>query len=253
MRKDLVSIIIPYYKNKKFILQCVNSAAKQSYKKKEIIIIYDDDSLEDLKSIKKNFFKKKNLKIVVNKKNLGAGASRNIGIKKSRGEFLAFLDSDDVWLKNKLKIQIKFMKNNKLDLSYTSYNIIDKQSKKIGFRKCRRTHDYNKLLTDCYIGLSTVIIKKSFKTKNLIKFPKIKTKEDYILWLQLAKHKLKFRGIEQALTKWRKTDDSLSSNSAQKLFDGFRVYYSYMRFNFLKSIYYLFLLSVNFLKKNYLE
>ena len=100
---DLVSIIIPYFKKKKFIKQTINSIFKQTYKKYEIIIIYDDKDLTDLPYLKKVVKKIKKKKIVINKKNYGAGISRNIGIKNAHGKFIAFLDADDVWNKNKLK------------------------------------------------------------------------------------------------------------------------------------------------------
>lgn len=250
MVKNLVSVIIPFYKNKLFFNECLESVYNQSYKKKEIFIIYDDEKLEDLKFIKKAISKKKNIKIIINKRNYGAGISRNKGIKKSKGEYLAFIDSDDIWLKDKLKKQLNFMKSNNVDLSYTSYKIIDQNNKIIGFRKSQKNTSYKKLLLDCNIGLSTVIIRKNKNTKNLIKFPKIKTKEDYVLWLKLSKRKIKFMGMNEFLAKWRKTNGSLSSNIFQKLLDGFKVYFVYLKFNFIKSFYCLIFLSFNYLKKS---
>ena len=113
MKKDFVSIIIPYFKKREFFLESFNSAYNQTYKKKEIIIIYDDIDLSDLDFIKKIVKNKKNTYLYKNKKNQGAGQSRNFAIKKSKGEFLAFIDSDDIWKKRKLEIQIKFMKKKK--------------------------------------------------------------------------------------------------------------------------------------------
>ena len=126
---DLVSIIIPYFKKKKFIKQTINSIFKQTYKKYEIIIIYDDKDLTDLPYLKKVVKKIKKKKIVINKKNYGAGISRNIGIKNAHGKFIAFLDADDVWNKNKLKEQIKFMKKKKVNFSYTSYSIVNENNR----------------------------------------------------------------------------------------------------------------------------
>ena len=89
--------------------------------------------------------------------------------------------------------------------------------------------------------------------RNLIneecKFPDIKTKEDFVLWLKISK-KTSLHGINLPLTKWRKLKNSLSSNSLQKLIDGFNVYNKYMKFGYLKSLYSLMILSINFLKKN---
>jgi len=120
MVKNLVSVIIPYYKNRFFFKECIDSVYSQSYKKKEVFIIYDNEKKDDLSYIKKIISKKKNIKIIINKKNLGAGISRNKGINRSNGEFIAFIDSDDIWVKDKLKKQVSFMRSNNIDLSNTN-------------------------------------------------------------------------------------------------------------------------------------
>jgi teichuronic acid biosynthesis glycosyltransferase TuaG len=107
---DLVSIITPYYKKKKYIESAINSVLQQTYKNFELIIIYDDENKEDLNFLKKIIKKDKRIKIYINKKNLGAGRSRNKGIKLSKGSTIAFLDADDLWFHNKLQKQIFFMK-----------------------------------------------------------------------------------------------------------------------------------------------
>ena len=82
-----------------------------------------------------------------------------------------------------------------------------------------------------------------------LKFPNLKTKEDFVLWLKLLKQNTKIYGLNEILTSWTKSNSSLSSSTIQKVIDGFRVYYEYMNFSYIKSIYYLLCLSINFLKK----
>ena len=245
---DLISVIIPYYKKKEYIISSINSVLNQTYKNLEIIIIYDDLNKEDLNLLKKIKKKDKRIKIYINKKNLGAGRSRNKGIKLSKGIFVAFLDSDDLWKKNKLKKQIFFMKKNRINASHTSYTIINSNNKIIGSRNAKDM-SYKLLLKSCDIGLSTVVLKKEIITSK-IKFANIKTKEDYVLWLKITFNNNKIFALKDNLTKWRKLEDSLSSSKLQKIYDGYLVYRKYMNFNLLKSFGFLMLLSFNYFLKN---
>ena len=245
---DLISVIIPYYKKKEYIISSINSVLNQTYKNLEIIIIYDDLNKEDLNLLKKIKKKDKRIKIYINKKNLGAGRSRNKGIKLSKGIFVAFLDSDDLWKKNKLKKQIFFMKKNGINASHTSYTIINSKNKIIGSRNAKDM-SYKLLLKSCDIGLSTVVLKKEIITSK-IKFANIKTKEDYVLWLKITFNNNKIFALKDNLTKWRKLEDSLSSSRLQKIYDGYLVYRKYMNFNLLKSFGFLMLLSFNYFLKD---
>ena len=245
---SLISIIIPYYKKKRYIRNSIKSVLKQSYQNFEILLVYDDPSFVDLDYIK-NIVKLDNrIFLMINKKNIGAGQSRNIAIKKARGKFIGFLDADDVWKANKLKIQLKFMKENKYKISHTSYEVISNKNKVIGKRVARNFIYEKDLLKSCDIGLSTVILEKNIMSKSC-KFGTTKTKEDFILWLRILKKSIEIGSLDKNLTLWRKTKNSLSSSSIQKLIDGFMVYNRYMKFNYLKSFYYLMILSTNYLKK----
>ena len=241
---DLVSVIMPYYKKKKYIELAVNSVIQQTYKNFELIIVHDDENKEDLNFLKNLIKKDKRIKLYINKKNLGAGESRNKGIKLSQGSLIAFLDADDLWTRNKLKKQIFFMKKNLVDISHTSYHIINSDNKIIGSRRAKDMN-HKLLLNSCDIGLSTVIIKKELIT-NKIKFANINTKEDYVLWLKITLNNKKIFALKNNLTKWRKLNDSLSASKIQKLHDGYLVYRKYMNFSLAKSFIYLLLLSFNY-------
>ena len=155
----LVSIIIPYYKKKDYIKKTINSILKQTYKKFEIIIINDEPG--ELSKNILSFLKKKDsrIKIINNKKNIGAGKSRNKGINIAKGKYIAFIDSDDLWKKNKLLKQIEFMRKKNIEISHTSYEIIDDDLVTRGTRQAKLMN-YKELIKSCDIGLSTVIIKK---------------------------------------------------------------------------------------------
>ena len=243
--KNIVSVIVPYYKNKKFIKKTINSILNQSYQQFEILLIYDDTSKDDLQYIKKNFTNKK-IKLLINRENLGVAKSRNIAIKKSQGKFIAFLDSDDFWKKDKLKKQIKFMNDYSLDFSYTAYNILN--NKKMFKKEVPHKIEYKDLLKKCDIGLSTVIIRR-----NLLKFgyfPNLKTQEDFALWLRYARNFVNLMGINDALTIWRNTSNSLSSKEYQKITDAFKIFLFFEKKNIIVSIYSVIILSLNKSKKN---
>ena len=242
----LVSIIIPYYKKKDYIKKTINSILKQTYEKFEIIIINDEPG--ELSKNILSFLKKKDsrIKIINNKKNIGAGKSRNKGINIAKGKYIAFIDSDDLWKKNKLLKQIEFMRKKNIEISHTSYEIIDDDLVTRGTRQAKLMN-YKELIKSCDIGLSTVIIKKSL-IKNL-RFPNLKTKEDYVLWLEIAKKGKTIHALNTKLTQWRKSKNSLSSSVVRKLTDGYYVYRHHLKFSVIKSLYSLLVLSINFLKK----
>ena len=155
-------------KKKKFIEKTIKSILSQTYKKFEIIVVYDDLNRSDLKFIKKikNFDNR--IKLIINKKTLGAGVSRNIGIKNAKGKYIAFLDADDLWKKNKIKFQLNYMIKHNLEISHTNYEILRENNKNKKIVKARSFVDYKKLLFSCDIGLSTVMLKKKIsKTVNL--------------------------------------------------------------------------------------
>ena len=246
--KDKITVIIPFYSNFRFLKRAVNSVLNQTYKNFEIIIIYDNPANKENHIFLKKFTTKKSkIKILINKKNIGAGYSRNRGIKRANGKFIAFLDSDDVWSKNKLSLQMKFMKKNDFLVTHTSYNIVDMKGKLLGNREARDLK-YSDLISSCDIGLSTVIIHRDLLKKNT-SFPRLKTKEDYVLWLKISKKGTVFKGFKKSLTEWTKRPNSLSSSTYQKIKDAFVVYNKYQGFNFIKTFISVITLSLNFLIK----
>ncbi len=246
---ELVSVIIPFYKKKKFIEETINSILKQTYDNIEIVIVYDDFEKDDLNFLKENFSDNNKIRIIENDGNLGAGYSRNKGIAAAKGNYISFIDADDLWRKEKISKQIDYMKKNNFQISHTSYEIINEEGAILSSRKSRNFNNYKNILTSCDIGLSSVLLKKVLITDE-IRFANLKTKEDFVLWLKILKSGFEIGALEEPLMLWRKTKGSLSSSIFQKLKDGFKVYNYYMNYNVIKSLYLLISLSINYLKKN---
>jgi teichuronic acid biosynthesis glycosyltransferase TuaG len=243
----LVSIIITYFKKKKYIQRTLQSVNNQSLKNFEIIFVFDDEDTNDIKYVESLIKRFKRVKFIKNKKNYGVAKSRNIALKYCRGKFITFLDADDIWLKNKLKIQTKFMNLHKPDICYTPYGIIDSNEKLISKRKVSKNITYNTLIKSCEIGLSTVMISKRIKKE--IKFVSLKTQEDFALWLKLLKKGYKFERCNHVLSYWRITKNSLSSNYIQKILDAFTLFYKIENKNFTYSLFSVLVLAYNKLKK----
>ncbi len=242
-KKLLISVIITYYKKRKFIKKTLKSILNQSYKNLELIFVFDDNNKEDLPFIKqqlKNFKKKK---LIINKANFGVAYSRNLGIKNSTGKYLAFIDSDDLWRKNKISKQLRFMKEKMCHLSFTSYNIINEKGNILRKRMVSQDAKYENLIKSNFIGLSTVMISR--KIINHIKFPELKTQEDFALWLSLLNKGYKLAHLKNNLVSWRKTKDSLSSNKLKKVKDAFKLFYNYQNKNLIFSIFSVIILIYN--------
>ena len=241
-----VSVIMPYFKKKEYVKKSILSVMNQTYNNLELIVVYDDESNNDYEYINNICLKYKNIKLIKNKKNLGAGESRNIAISLSKGNLISFIDADDFWYKEKLEKQVKFLNENNYEFVFCNYlketgNI----EKTISFKK--KYLDHSMLLKSCDIGLSTVLIKSNLIKKNM--FPNLKTKEDYVVWLNITKQKINAYCLDETLVIWNNTKNSLSSNVSQKILDGYKVYRVYEKFNLLKSIFYLIILSLNSFKK----
>lgn len=243
----IASVIMPYYRKKNYFKEAYYSALNQNIKNIEIIIIYDDRDHSELNFIKKIIKNKKNTKLIINKKQLGVAVSRNVGINIAKGKYICFLDCDDVWKRNKLSYQVKFMEKNFLDLTHTSYSVINQNGKLLYSLKAKKEILYKDLILSCDVALSSVVIKKDiFKD---YKFTKITTKEDYLLWLKLSKNNIKIIGIDKIFTYWRKVSNSLSSDIWQKIKDAFKIYYIYEKKSLVMSIINVFFLSFFSLNK----
>ena len=122
-KKRTIDIIMPNYNKGQFIVEAINSVIKQTYKNWRLFII-DDNSTDESKKKLRKYEKKKKIKIFYLRKNKGPAYCRNFGLKKSKSNFVAFLDSDDYWYKNKLKLQLRFMLDKNYAFTFSDYTPI---------------------------------------------------------------------------------------------------------------------------------
>ena len=183
---SLVSIITPSYNSSKFIGECVHSVISQTFSNWEMIIV-DDCSNDNSRNIISNFSKKdKRIRSIFLEENIGAAAARNIAIKKAEGTYIAFLDSDDIWIKDKLEKQIAFMNEKDIAFSFTCYQPISEDGmEKYSVIKVPKKMSYHSYLKNTIIGCLTVIIDKE-KTGDF-QMPNIRSSHDMALWLLIMK------------------------------------------------------------------
>ena len=186
MNNSLVSVIIPFFNRPSSTIRAIKSVLNQTYKQYKILII-NDGSLVDISCVLDFCSGKNNIKILY-QNNMGPANARNKGINNAKGRFIAFLDSDDEWHKDKLKLQINFMLENKIIFSYTSYSIKNTHSKNIKkIDAGKNLYKYPYIIFHNKIATPTVIIDTS-KVKNFLFPQNIYFGEDQILWIKLSKY-----------------------------------------------------------------
>ena len=211
MNEKLVSIITPTYNCATFIAETIESVLAQTYQNWEMIIV-DDCSKDDTKTIVESYSQKDpRIRYYLLKQNSGAAVARTKAMELANGSYMAFLDSDDLWMPDKLIRQIEWMEENNYAFSCTSYEQIDESGMSLGktIKTINKT-DYNRLLLDCPVGNSSVI----YNVERMGKFevPNIRKRNDDALWLQMLKKEKYIWGLNEVMMQYRIRKNSISSN-----------------------------------------
>jgi teichuronic acid biosynthesis glycosyltransferase TuaG len=243
-----VSIITPTYNSAKFIEDTIKSVQQQVFEDWEHIII-DDCSSDNTVEIVEQYTKiDKRIRLIKQSQNKGAAEARNVGIKNAKGRYIAFLDSDDLWLPSKLKTQVEFMEKNDVAFSFSSYELIDEEGKCMSVSvQAPNQVSYEELLKNTIIGCLTVMLDTQ-KIKN-IKMPNIKP-EDTALWLNILSQGIIAYGIPENLAKYRIVKGSVSRNKLKAAANYWKVLRLQKNINFIKKIKCFFLYALNATKKN---
>lgn len=232
MTLPLVSIITPNYNSEKYICDTIESVISQTYSNWEMIIIDDASTDSSVKLIESYLQKDERINLLKIENNSGTAEARNKGVECAKGRFIAFLDSDDVWLESKLKTQVSFMLKNDLSFSFTSYYKQSGNSKRIIHAK--QIISYENLLKNNFIGCLTVMYSVNILGKQY--FPLIRKRQDWALWLKLTRDGARAYGILEPLAIYRKRKTSLSSNKISLLRYNWFVYRNFENINIFRSI-----------------
>ena len=243
-----VDIILPNYNSSLYIEETLDSIINQSFKNWKLLIV-DDSSNDNTKNILKKYDSNNKIKIIWLKKNKGAGFCRNLAIRNSKSEYVAFIDSDDIWEKDKLLRQLTFMIKNKYHFTYTNYNSFRYDNKKIDSKEIKpaKYFTFKKFTRDTSIATSTMIIKRS--VIGSIKFSNTKICEDYFFKCQILKKTNHAYCLLENLVKYRIRKNSLQSNKIRNLYWIWYINKNYNQLNFFKNIMSLLCITLNSLRK----
>ena len=235
MGNMLVSIIIPTFNSEKFIAETIQSIQAQTYTNWEVIIVDDGSSDKTVSIISKLAQFEERIQFFQLEKNSGAGIARNLALNKSKGRYIAFLDSDDLWKPTKLEKQIKFMTKNDLPFTFSFYDCIDEEGKLLNKRvESPRRLSYKQLFYCNYIGNLTGIYDVDYFEK--IPISPIRKRQDWILWLTILKKIKTAQPTPESLAFYRVRQNSISASKFDLLKHNFNVYRTFHGFNLVVSL-----------------
>lgn len=241
-----VSIITPCYNSEQFIKETYESIKNQTFQDWEWIVVDDqskDNSVQFLRELKD-----KRIKVFVNNENKGAAFSRNYALKIAKGRFITFIDSDDLWEKDFLKITTNYLLSTNEELVYSSYKRVNEKLEPLLEDFIAEDYiDRNRILYNCPIPMLTSMYDSLRIGK--IYFPDVELREDHAMWIELLS-KIKYaRSINESLGIYRMRNNSVSRNKLKIAVKQFDLYRKYMKMSVLKSVYYTLFWGINGLKK----
>ncbi len=249
-KEELVSIVIPVYNSEKFIKETIQTVENQTYQNWELLLVNDcsTDSSENI--IKKYETEDKRIRLINLEKNSGAAIARNKGIDEAKGKYIAFLDADDLWKKEKLEKQVNFMEENDYAFTFTGYEFADENGIGNGKVVCvPEKIDYKGALKNTTISTCAVMLNAEKLGKDLIKMPNIRRGQDTATWWKILKSGVQAYGLNEKLFLYRRTKQTLSSNKLQALKRTWNLYRNVENLSILESFYYFNCYVVNAIKR----
>lgn len=234
----LVSIITPSYNSAPFIAETIKSVLAQTYTHWEMIIVDDCSSDTSCNLIEEYANKDSRIKLLKLERNSGAAVARNKAMEFAQGRYMAFLDSDDLWMSDKLERQLNYMRLHDYAFTCTSYTKIDENGNSLNYIvKTLPRINYNRILLDCPVGNSTVM----YDVNKMGKFevPNIRKRNDDALWLQMLRKEKYLYGMSDVLMKYRLRRNSISSNKFSLIKYHWYLYRHIEHLSLLRSLFHI--------------
>lgn len=244
----LVSIIMPTYNSAKYIEQTIDAIRAQTYTNWELLITDDFSEDNTIEIVSKYVELDSRIKFFKLNRNSGAGVARNNSIHYAQGVYIAFCDSDDIWLPEKLEKQIAFMQKNNCAFSFSSYLTCSEEGENIGIVICPRLITYKSNLRDCKIGCLTAI----YDTQKLgkIYMPLIRKRQDWGLWMKILKDVKIGMGIKEPLAIYRHRNNSISRNKKSLIKYNIRVYQEVLGWSRIRAtLFFIFCFTPSYIMK----
>ncbi|MEH6456389.1 MAG: glycosyltransferase family 2 protein [Cocleimonas sp.] len=244
----LVSVIMPSYNSKRYIQDAIESVMSQSYGNWEMIIVDDCSTDDSVEFIRRLIDGEGRITLITLDINTGAALARNKAIELAKGQYVAFLDSDDMWAKDKLKIQVNYMLENNSAFSYMAYRVCNEAASEIiGEIAVPLQLNLQQYLGNTIIGCLTVML--DAEKFNEIKMPNLRSSHDMALWADLLKLIDKADGINIPLSTYRLVETSNTANKWKASMDVWAVYRNHLKLNIFSSSYHFVQYAFNAMKK----
>jgi len=233
-KDKIVSIIMPAYNAECYVSEAIESVLEQTYPYWEMLVV-DDCSSDSTYEIISDYSRKENrIKALRSVDNSGPAGARNLALRSATGRYVAFLDSDDLWLPSKLERQLEFMERNACAFSYTEYRRINDINTITGRRiKVPKKMSYHDLLKHTAIATSTVLLDRV----SIGEFSMAKVYyDDFVLWLELLKRGYFAYGLSEDLMRYRVLSGSVSRNKIKSSIKVWHIYRDIEKLGILYSV-----------------
>lgn len=232
-----VTVVTPAYNAERFIDQTIESVLDQTYPNWEMVIVDDSSTDRTVEIIKEYTEKDARIKLIELEENSGSAVARNTAMDHATGKYLAFLDSDDLWLPEKLEKQVAFMEKKDIAFSFTKYRqMLEDGTSTNATTDAPDTVGYDRLMKHCVIGCLTVMLdKEKIGSERMVN---IRTRQDYAFWLTLTRKGFLAYGLPEVLANYRLVENSISSNKFKAAKQNWYVYRHIEKQSLWKSIWY---------------